>query len=234
MPRLAAPTGSSRSASHEAAEPAAQHRVQHGDDGDAARPGRCSSSRRGSASASRTCMPWSPRVNSCELPITTRAISANASVVSARYGPLSFSTSLPSTQPSSAVLDDRGRDAERQRHLPVVVEQRRRVGADHREGRRRERELPRVAGEQVPGERDDREIDADEDDAERVRAGDEERHQREGGAITTSAPRRSKRRRSRPEVCARPLIRSRPFSPSRPCGRNSRTSMRMIRPNASR
>ena len=49
-------------------------------------------------------MPWSPRVNSCELPITTRAISANASVVSDRYGPLSLSTSLPSTQPSSAVL----------------------------------------------------------------------------------------------------------------------------------
>src|SRR5438045_1816581 len=73
-----------------------------------------------------------------------------------------------------------------QRHFPVEIEQRRRVAAEHREGGRRERELPREARERVPCERDQREIDADEDDALRVRPGDDHGQHRKHGAARRS------------------------------------------------
>ena len=50
-----------------------------------------------------TLRPWSPRVKLYELYTTFRAISANESVVSARYGPFKRSTMRPSRKPMSAV-----------------------------------------------------------------------------------------------------------------------------------
>jgi hypothetical protein len=49
--------------------------------------------------------------------------------------------------------------------MKMVGEQTGHIGADHAECRRRERELPGIAGQQVPRRRQQREIHGDDEDA---------------------------------------------------------------------